>query len=127
MGGAPARQRRVLLGNIEPMACLGMSRLLAEEGVEVLVEDGADSAIVARVSTVLPDVVVLDLDGEHSRRLEAEVRLVAPRAKVILWAQDESEMVVFDGGDSEPRRIAASLPEALRRELQLTPVQRGGA
>jgi DNA-binding NarL/FixJ family response regulator len=107
---------RVLLANLEPMTGLGMRRVLAEGGIEVVEEDDADG-VVAQVRRVLPDAVVLGFDGQLSLDLSERVRNVVPETKVILWTRDETAMQVFDPGSDKPRRIQSGTPEALLGEL----------
>jgi DNA-binding NarL/FixJ family response regulator len=112
-----ARKRRVLLGNLEPMVKLGMSKVLTDEGVEVVAEEGQSDDVVAHARRLHPDAVVLALDGGKSRELGEQVRAAAPDTKVILWARDETEMEVFDPGSSAPRRIRSAGSGALKREV----------
>ncbi len=105
---------------------LGMSRLLAEGGVEVVAEEGRPGEIVAEARRLLPDAVVLSFEGNSSRELGEQVRAAAPEAKVILWARDETEMEVLDPGSSAPRRIRTDVPDALLSELSASPTSREG-
>jgi DNA-binding NarL/FixJ family response regulator len=98
------------------MVRLGMSRMLADDGVEV-VEEEMPIEIVAQAERLLPDAVVLRLDERGASDLGERVRAVAPGAKVILMARDESEMRVFDPGSTRPRRIVAAGPDALVSEV----------
>jgi DNA-binding NarL/FixJ family response regulator len=109
------RRPRVLLGDLDPIARLGMSRLLVEAGVEVLADDREPAGIVDQAERLTPDVVVLMLEpaGELGRR----VRAAAPAAKVILWSRDETEMQVLDPGSATPQRILRAAPDALLGEL----------
>jgi DNA-binding NarL/FixJ family response regulator len=109
------RRPRVLLGDLDPIARLGMSRLLVEAGVEVLADDREPTGIVDQAERLTPDVVVLMLEpaGELGRR----VRAAAPAAKVILWSRDETEMQVLDPGSATPQRILRAAPDALLGEL----------
>jgi DNA-binding NarL/FixJ family response regulator len=111
-----AKRLCVLLGNLEPMVRLGMSRVLEGE-VDVVAEEGPDPDVVAHVKRLHPDTVVLGMDGDPSRELGKRVRAAAPDTKVILWARDETEMEVFDPGSSAPRRIRSAGSGALRREV----------
>jgi DNA-binding NarL/FixJ family response regulator len=112
-----ARKPCVLLGNLEPLVQLGMSRALEDEGVEVVAEEGPPPDVVAHVRRLHPDTVVLGMDGRTSRELGEQVRAAAPDTKVILWARDETEMEVFDPGSTAPRRIRTSVSGALRSEV----------
>jgi DNA-binding NarL/FixJ family response regulator len=113
----PTRRLRVLLGNLEPMMRVGVSRALAGE-VEVVAEDSSPQAIVAHAQRLRPDAVVLDLSARGSRELGEDVRAVAPQAKVILLANDESRMEILGPDGSEPRRIDTAVSDALLSELR---------
>ena len=116
---------RVLLGNLEPMVRLGMTEVLAENGVEVIGEEERPQALVLMAARLRPDAVVLDLLQRSSRELCERVRTASPETKVILWARDEDAMEVLDPGSTTPRRYFAAVPEELRSELQRTvPVNR---
>jgi len=108
---------RVLLGNLEPMVRLGMSGVLEQDGVEVVVDDEQPATIVAQAERLRPDAVVLRLDDAETLVLGELVRAAAPNAKLILWALNEDEMQVFDPGSSVPRLIRSSVSQALRSEL----------
>lgn len=105
----------MLLGNLEPITRLGMRKTLASGGLEVVDHD--DSALVAQVARVIPDVVVLGLDEGKGRELGEQVRAAAPNAKVILWSRDETAMEVFEPGSETPRRVGSGVRDALLNEL----------
>jgi hypothetical protein len=110
----------VLLGNLDPMARLGMSRLLAEDGVEVVERpDPPDvqADIVEDARELHPDAVVLRLENGETTRIRELVSGAVPGTKVILWARDETEMQVYDPGSSVPRRMTAG-PDALLDEIR---------
>ena len=118
MSADHAKKRRVLLGNLEPMVRLGMSRVFEDdEGVELVVCEDDQPDVVADARRLHPDAVVLGLDRNDSRELGEQVRSAAPGTKVILWARDEDEMEVLDPGSSAPRRIRTSVSGALIREV----------
>jgi DNA-binding NarL/FixJ family response regulator len=106
----------VLLANLDPMVRLGVSGVLGSDGLDVLTEEGTLGEIVARAAAFDPDAIVLGRDaaGDDLRR---RVRAVAPRAKLLLLAPDESELDVFDPGRDSPRRIATAVSDALVSEL----------
>jgi DNA-binding NarL/FixJ family response regulator len=107
----------VLLGNLEPMARVGMRNWLVDGGIDVVAEVSEPTAIVAETRRFLPDVVVLALDQGEGRTLGEQVRAAAPGVTVILWARDETELEVLEPGSSAPRRVATAVPDALLREL----------
>jgi DNA-binding NarL/FixJ family response regulator len=114
---APARSSRVLLGNLEPMALIGMRRMLAGGGVEIVGEELTPTSIVSATERLDPDAVVLALEEHGSRELGDRVRSVAPHAKVIFWARDERRMEVLDPGAATPRRLGDAAADRLHSEL----------
>jgi DNA-binding NarL/FixJ family response regulator len=107
----------VLLGDLEPMMRVGMSRILTAEGIDVVEGDAVQHGIVAEAASLSPDAVILDLDAGGGRELGDQVRAAAPLAKVILWARDESEMEVLEPGGSGTRRVRGVDREALLSEV----------
>jgi DNA-binding NarL/FixJ family response regulator len=107
----------VLLGNLEPMAALGMSRLLGDLGVRVEAAESHPAAIMEQARSLDPDTVVLGMENASSRELAHAVVQRSPRTKVILWARDESQMEVFDGDPRLPRRVVPAKSDALLVEL----------
>jgi hypothetical protein len=110
----PATRPRVLLGQLEPMVRVGMTRVLLDGGADVLPDVGPDDGVIDRARSDRPDVVVL---ADWARSLGDAVRRAAPEAKLIVWASDESEMTVYDPGSAVPRRVGSAAPEALVGEL----------
>jgi len=110
----------VLLGNLEPMTRVGMRKWLADGGIDVVAEEDEPAAIVAESRRLAPDAVVLALDDGAGRMLGEQVRAAAREVTVILWARDETEMEVFEPGSVAPRRVAASVPDALLSELSVS-------
>src|SRR5436190_21656862 len=94
-----------------------MSRVLGDDGVDVVAEEGQPADVVAHAMRLHPDTVVLGLDNSDGRELRERVRAAAPETKVILWTRDEAEREVFDPGASSPRRIRTSVSGALRSEV----------
>ena len=109
--------RRALIGNLEPVARLGMIRVLEDGGLEVVGHDDRPDALVEQARLLQPDAIVLGLELDGSSDLGARVRVAAPEAKLILWPRDEAEMHVFDPGSSAPRLVTTSASDALIREL----------
>src|SRR5215470_13942725 len=114
--------RRALIGNLEPVARLGMIRVLEDGGLEVVGHDDRPDALVEQARLLQPDAIVLGLEADGSSDLGSRVRNAAPGAKLILWPRDEAEMHVFDPGSSAPRTIPASASEDLLRELHTGPI-----
>jgi DNA-binding NarL/FixJ family response regulator len=117
----------VLLCNLEPIARLGMTRVLGDVGARVENEDGRGEAIVERTRWLHPDTVVLAMEDASSRDLARRVRRMAPETRVILWARDESEMEIFDREAEMPRRVAPAMCEALLKQMTTTEPAREGA
>jgi DNA-binding NarL/FixJ family response regulator len=107
----------VLLGNLEPMVCMGMTAVLGEDGIDVIGQESRPAALLLMAGRLQPDAVVLDFGHVDSRELGDRVRRAAPDTTVILWARDEDAMEVFDPGSPTPRRFHSGLPEELRGEL----------
>jgi len=97
-----------------------MTRLLAEDGVEVLEREAARDGqpdIVQDARELHPDAIVLRLENGETARVRELVSGAVPQTKVILWARDETEMQVYDPGSSVPRRMTAD-PDALLHEIR---------
>ena len=109
--------RRALIGNLEPVARLGMMRVLQDGGVEVFGDGELPDALVEEARILQPDAIVLGFEGGTRSDLGDRVRVAAPGAKLILWPRNETEMHVFDPGSSAPRTIPASASDDLLREL----------
>jgi DNA-binding NarL/FixJ family response regulator len=107
----------VLLGNLEPVVCLGMNAVLREDGVDILGQEDRPAALLLMAGRLRPDAVLLDIARADSRDLGDRVRIASPETTVILWARDEDAMEVFDPGSPTPRRFSSELPEELRGEL----------
>jgi len=99
------------------MTQIGMSRMLADDGVEV-VQESAGPEIVALAERIEPDAVVLRLGDRGTQDLGDRVRAAAPTATLILWALDETAMEVFDPGSPVSRRVPIVTPDALLNELK---------
>ena len=112
----PGPQACVLLGNLEPMARVGMTRLLTENGIQV-VDSTPPGALVEAARRFRPDAIVIDLGDAAPRELSESLRDAAPGAKGIRGARDETEMQVFDPGSTSPRRIRTSVSGALKSEV----------
>ena len=107
---------RVLLGNLEPIVLIGMSRVLGEAGADVIGHEQHPAQIVTQAGRLRPDVVVIGRD-EGSHRLGHRVREASADTKVILWARDETVMEVLDPDAADFRVVEEALPEQLRSEM----------
>jgi len=106
-----------MLGNLGPIARMGMRRLLSEGGFEVL--DGDEPAVLdPEIARLQPDVVVLDLDQSESQELSRLVQRNCPHAKVVLWAANEDVMEVIDPGTTRPRWVLSGVPQDLLTEIR---------
>jgi DNA-binding NarL/FixJ family response regulator len=108
---------RVLLGDLAPIMAIGLRSVLEEEGIEVIGQESERSRIVQRSQRHQPDVVVLDLDHDGATTLATEIRQVAPRTKVILWARDETVMGVLESMSDTPRLVDITTHVGLPSEL----------
>ena len=106
-----------MLGNLGPIARVGMRRLLSEGGMHVLDAEPEVADLDPEVARLQPDVVVLDLDQTDSQQLSMAVRRVCPRAKVVLWAANEDIMEVIDPGATRPRWVLSGVPRDLLAEM----------
>ena len=111
---------RVLLGNLAPIMLIGMARVLAEDGAEVIGQERHPSRIVSSAGRMRPDVVVLDSSSEGSRELGVRVQRVSPETKVILCDSDEAAMEVLDPGAPTSRLVPLTASEGLRMELAMS-------
>jgi len=113
-----------MLGNLGPMAQMGMRRLLREDGIEVVGDERICASVAPEVERIQPDIVVLDLDQTDSQQLSELVRLACPHTKVVLWARTEDIMEVIDPGATRPRWVLSGVPEDLLAELSTLQVTR---
>ena len=107
----------MLLGNLAPIMLIGMDRLFAEEGAEVIGQERHPAKIVSASGEQRPDIVVLDLTTEGARQLGERVQYVSPETKVILCDSGEGALEVLDPGAAGTRRIAVDASEGLRMEM----------
>jgi DNA-binding NarL/FixJ family response regulator len=108
---------RVLLANLEPIALLGMTQLLEDEGLEVVADRGSPGAIVAEARRVSPDAVVVGRPDGGTSELPAQLRAAAPGAKVVVWERDETAIEVYEPGSTSSRRVDTDVRAALLSEL----------
>jgi DNA-binding NarL/FixJ family response regulator len=105
------------LGNLEPIMVVGLRRVLADGGIDVIGEEHSPSAVVTEARRLQPDAVLLDHDDAEGRALGERIRRVAPLAKVILWARDETFMQVLDPATDGMRWVELTAAGGLRSEL----------
>ncbi len=116
LGRLPSRPR-VLLGNLEPLVRMKMTRALQDYGCELVGDPDGSADIVGQAEHLRPDAVVLDLDHGSTQELVLLVRTASPMSKVILWTRDEDVMEVVDPGASAPRYFVDPISDELHREL----------
>jgi len=112
-----ARPPQVLLGNLEPIMVVGLQRVLADDGIDVIGQEPNPSQIVVEAGRLQPDVVLLDRGDIGAKTLSQQVQDVAPQTKVILWARDETVMEVLDPASDRARLVALTAHGELRSEL----------
>jgi AmiR/NasT family two-component response regulator len=108
---------RVLLGKLEPILLVGLRRVLAEDGIDIVGQEQTPTGVVTEALRLQPDVVLLDLDSVAGEDLSHQIQSVAPQTKVILWARDETVMEVLDPSCGDARLVAITATGELRREL----------
>ena len=92
---------RVLLGDFGAVVRLGLKEVLAIDGMQ-LVEASVDD-LHEQIVAVLPDVVMIDLDGDGASGLATRLVTTFPSLKVIACSSAEPTMRVFPpfhGGES---------------------------
>lgn len=85
----------MLLGHFGNIVKLGLDDLLREEGCEVVAEEEPGQALVDRLVTALPDVVLLDLDGDQGPATAVAISSAFPSVKVVAFSADGQTMRVF--------------------------------
>jgi hypothetical protein len=121
-----ARRPRVLLANLEPITVLGMTQVLADEGIDVVSDGGRPGVVVAEARRLSPDAVVLGRTADRTGELSAQIQRAAPEAKVIVWERDETAIEIFEPGSAIPRRVDKEVRDALLIELGAVPANGEG-
>ncbi len=106
------RRTRVLLANLDPIVRLGLSRVLAEDQIDVLGDECDPAGIVLTARQVRPDAIVVG--GADAALLES-LRAAAPEAKLIFFEHDESQP-----GDEDGRLVVG--PSAMSRPRSRAPI-----
>lgn len=86
---------RVLIGDFGTIARLGLREVLDEEGFDVVAEQGPPEELLALLTRVRPDVVLLDLETDSAEGLASRICADFPAIKVIACSPAESTMRVF--------------------------------
>jgi DNA-binding NarL/FixJ family response regulator len=103
---------RLLIGHFGSVARLGLGELLGTQALEVVAEAQTPARILASVSDVRPDVVLLNLDDEHASAVAHHITTQFPAIKVIACSCQEPVMFVFPPfhhGESYASELNASL------------------
>jgi hypothetical protein len=106
------RRTRVLLANLDPIVRLGLSRVLAEDQIDVLGDECDLAGIVLTARQARPDAIVV---GGVDPALVEGLRAAAPDAKLIFFEQDEGQT----GG--EAGRVVVG-PSAMARPRARAPI-----
>jgi DNA-binding NarL/FixJ family response regulator len=115
MGAMEAARPQILLGSLEPIMLVGLRRVLAEDGIDVI--EGDSDELVTEARRLQPDAILLDLSAAGVHALGEELHRVAPQTKVILCARDETVMEVIEPASNGTRLVALTVPGGLRNEL----------
>jgi len=86
--------RRVLMGDLRALVRLGLEDLLGGINVEVLTTPGR-AELLERLLVTLPDVVVLDLDEEHSVELAGRIATEYPAVRVVACSAATPRLRVY--------------------------------
>jgi len=104
--------RRVLIGDFGMIARMGLRELLDTQGLEVVAESGGQGGIIARLSEVRPDVVLLDLDDPGFAPVALRISSTFPAVKVIACSSEQPVMRIFPPfhhGESYESELSAAL------------------
>ncbi|HET9657735.1 MAG TPA: hypothetical protein VFP72_20455 [Kineosporiaceae bacterium] len=82
------------MGDLRALVRLGLEDLLGEIDVELLAAPGP-AALLDRLLVTLPDVVVLDLDQEHTPELADRIATDYPAVRVVACSADLPRMRVY--------------------------------
>lgn len=122
---APGKSRRVLIASSHPLFAQGLTRLLQkrQEGdVEVLGVVATSEEAVNAITSLSPDLVIIDYDDEAVNREEFLAHFMegAERLRVVLLSLREGgdQAVVYDR-----RNIAASQIDEWLKEWKETPME----
>jgi hypothetical protein len=105
---------RVLLGALDPILSVGITRALEEGGAAVVDHASEADTLIARAAESRPDAVVV---GPTPSGLRERLRVAAPAATVVVWRGDDELIEVLSPGTSAPRVMPAPAAERLHGEL----------
>jgi hypothetical protein len=111
---ASAIERRVLIGQLDPIVRVGIERALTDSGVSVLAAKAGADALVAEAAAEAPNAIVV---GNKAAGLSARLRRAAPAATVVVWRGHVEVIEVHEPGRDEPRIVPAPAAEGLCGEL----------
>lgn len=86
---------RVLLGDFSAIVRLGLRDIFTDDGRNLVAEETQNDGILDRLLTVLPDVVVLDLDSNAGDGLARQIATDYPAVKVVACSSERPQMRVF--------------------------------
>jgi DNA-binding NarL/FixJ family response regulator len=109
---------RVLIGGFGAIARLGLREVLAEEGFDVVAEQRPPDELLELLTSVRPDVVLLDLDTESSVEFAGRIAVDYPAVKVIACSPEDSTMRVFPPFHHGESYISALDPVALAETMR---------
>jgi DNA-binding NarL/FixJ family response regulator len=109
---------RVLIGGFGAIARLGLRKVLDDEGFDVVAEQDVPEELLALLTRVRPDVVLLDLETDRAIGLAERICSDFPAVKVIACSPEESTMRVFPPFHHGESYLTDLDPEALAESVR---------
>lgn len=103
--------RRVLIADLGDIPRLGFQELVRGCGLEAIYAEAGDP-VIAQVSAVHPDVVVLNLDQDDAIDVATRIATEFPAVKVVACSSEDPVMQVFPAfhhGESYVAELNAAL------------------